>query len=106
MRQRETQPRPVVLPPGDSQTESRKIPAREASSLIVGPAEIGGLVADRYLGFRRAVIWGAVLLCIGHFGMALEGAPARLVDGAVVREAWSLQVFYLSTAFIIIARVV
>jgi POT family proton-dependent oligopeptide transporter len=62
---------------------------------------LGGLVADRYLGFRRAVIWGAVLLCIGHFGMAIEGAPARIVDGKVIRETWSLQAFYVSTAFII-----
>jgi POT family proton-dependent oligopeptide transporter len=62
---------------------------------------LGGIVADRYLGFRRAVVWGAVLLCIGHFGMAIEGAPARVVGDTVVRDAWPLQVFYLSTAFII-----
>ncbi len=41
---------------------------------------LGGLIADRYLGFRKAVIFGAVLLCIGHFGMAIEGDAARVVD--------------------------
>ena len=38
---------------------------------------IGGLIADRFLGFRKAVVFGALLLCVGHFGMALEGAPAE-----------------------------
>ena len=63
---------------------------------------IGGMVADRYLGFRKAVIVGAVLLCVGHFGMAFEGEPASMVDGAALRDDVSLQIFYLSLAFIVI----
>ena len=48
---------------------------------------LGGLIADRYLGFRKAVIFGAVLLCIGHFGMAIEGEPAqRDRDGVASRS--------------------
>ena len=62
---------------------------------------IGGLIADRYLGFRKAVIFGAVLLCIGHFGMAFEGAPAVRVGEVVHRDAVYLQGFYFSLAFII-----
>jgi len=34
----------------------------------------GGLLGDRVLGTRRAVIVGAVLMAIGHFLMALESA--------------------------------
>ena len=63
---------------------------------------IGGLIADRLLGFRRAVIFGAVLLCLGHLGMAYEGQAAALVDGVVVRDDLGLQAFYLSIAFIIV----
>ena len=37
---------------------------------------IGGYVADRYLGARKAVAFGALLLVIGHFGMGFEGKPA------------------------------
>jgi POT family proton-dependent oligopeptide transporter len=33
---------------------------------------IGGLIADRWLGQRRTVIIGAVLMAIGHFMMAFE----------------------------------
>jgi POT family proton-dependent oligopeptide transporter len=33
---------------------------------------LGGFLADRYLGNRRAVIIGAVLMAIGHFLMAFE----------------------------------
>lgn len=40
---------------------------------------IGGLVADRWLGTRKAIIFGAILLCLGHFGMTFEGQPAQQV---------------------------
>ena len=62
---------------------------------------IGGLLADRWLGMRKAVVAGAVLLCVGHFGMAFEGEQARLVGGEVQRDEGALQIFYFSLALII-----
>ena len=62
---------------------------------------IGGYLADRLLGFRKAVVFGAILLVCGHTGMAIEGEAARIVDGEVVRDEAALQVFYFSLAFII-----
>ncbi|HKE17089.1 MAG TPA: peptide MFS transporter, partial [Kofleriaceae bacterium] len=35
----------------------------------------GGWVADRFLGYRRAVLIGGVLLSMGHFSLALSGEP-------------------------------
>ena len=69
--------------------------------LVYAVPVIGGLLADRFLGMRKAVVFGGVLLCLGHFGMAFEGEAARLVDGVVVRDEGALQVFYLSLALII-----
>ena len=37
---------------------------------------VGGYLADRYLGARKAVAFGALLLVIGHLGMGLEGKPS------------------------------
>lgn len=37
---------------------------------------LGGFLADRYLGTRKAVAFGALLLVAGHFTMAIEGRPA------------------------------
>ncbi len=34
---------------------------------------IGGLVADKIFGFRKAVMWGGILMMLGHFTLALEG---------------------------------
>jgi POT family proton-dependent oligopeptide transporter len=36
----------------------------------------GGIIADRWLGTRKAVAFGALLLVAGHFTMAIEGKPA------------------------------
>jgi len=62
---------------------------------------IGGMLADRWLGMRKAVVAGGVLLCLGHFGMAFEGEQARIVDGEIQRDGAALQVFYFSLALII-----
>jgi POT family proton-dependent oligopeptide transporter len=37
----------------------------------------GGLLADRWLGTRKAVAFGALLLVAGHLTMAFEGTPAK-----------------------------
>lgn len=33
---------------------------------------IGGYLADRFLGYRRAVLVGAIVMALGHFAMAFE----------------------------------
>jgi len=38
---------------------------------------VGGVLADRVLGARKAVAFGALLLVAGHLTMAIEGPPAR-----------------------------
>jgi POT family proton-dependent oligopeptide transporter len=37
---------------------------------------VGGMLADRWLGTRKAIAFGALLLVAGHFAMAIEGKPA------------------------------
>ena len=34
---------------------------------------IGGYIADRLTGYRKAVVWGALIMTLGHASMALEG---------------------------------
>ena len=72
------------------------------ASLVYAMPVLGGLIADRYLGFKKAIMFGAGLLVIGHFGMAFEGSPATMVDGVVIRDGLYEQTFYLSLAFIIV----
>ena len=45
---------------------------------------IGGLLADQYLGSKRAVRFGAILMAIGYFTLAFGGQPAKpfqIIDG-------------------------
>ena len=69
--------------------------------LVYAVPVLGGLVADRWLGMRKSVLLGGILLCLGHFGMAFEGHQATLVNGTAVRDQQALQVFYFSLALII-----
>ncbi len=71
------------------------------SAMVYVMPVIGGMLADRYLGSRKAVAFGAILLVAGHFGMAIEGPAATLDSGEIERNPLFLQIFYLSLAFII-----
>jgi POT family proton-dependent oligopeptide transporter len=62
---------------------------------------LGGIIADRYLGFTKCVTLGAVLMSIGHGGLALDdfvfGAGP---DG--VTQPGQLPLFHLSLACLIV----
>ena len=49
------------------------------TSLVYLLPVIGGVLADRFLGARKAVAFGALLLVAGHMTMAVEGRPATQV---------------------------
>ena len=55
---------------------------------------LGGVIADRYLGQRKAVIFGGTLLAIGHGLMAVEGNGGQLDP--------TINVFWAALAFIIV----
>jgi POT family proton-dependent oligopeptide transporter len=72
------------------------------AAMVYAMPVLGGLLADRYLGMRKAVVFGGLLLVAGHLGMAFEGEQARSLNGEVVRDEGALQVFYFSLALIVI----
>lgn len=71
------------------------------AGLVYAVPVIGGMLADRYLGMRKAVIFGGILLCLGHLGMAFEGTKAAESAGEIIRDERAIQVFYFSLALII-----
>ena len=72
------------------------------AALVYAMPVIGGLIADRYLGMRKSVILGGLLLVAGHLGMAVEGEQARVVGESIQRDERALQFFYASLALIVI----
>ena len=64
------------------------------TSLVYITPVLGGYLADRYLGQRKAVLFGAVLLTIGHGLMAFEGTGGQ-ADATI-------NIFWLALAFIIV----
>jgi len=42
------------------------------TSMVYLTPIFGGMLADRLIGFRKAVTWGALLMAAGHFTMAFE----------------------------------
>ncbi|MGD9471387.1 MAG: peptide MFS transporter [Novosphingobium sp.] len=63
-------------------------------SLVYITPVLGGLLADRVLGQRKAVVFGGVLLACGHALMAVEGSGGQ-GDPAI-------NIFWAALAFIIV----
>ena len=64
------------------------------TALVYLTPVIGGYLADRWLGQRKAVLFGAVLLSFGHLLMAVEG------DGG--KDSTAINLFWLALSFIIV----
>lgn len=57
-------------------------------ALVYTTPFLGGLIADKFLGFKKSVLLGAILMAIGHFVMAIE------------TEIW----LYIALAFLIVGN--
>ena len=64
------------------------------TSLVYITPVLGGYLADRYLGQRKAVLFGGILLALGHFLMAVEGRGGQADP--------TINIFWLALAFIIV----
>ena len=64
------------------------------TSLVYITPVLGGYLADRYLGQRKAVLFGGILLAIGHSLMAVEGVGGQSDP--------TINVFWAALAFIIV----
>jgi POT family proton-dependent oligopeptide transporter len=64
------------------------------TALVYITPVLGGYLADRYLGQRKAVLFGGVLLVLGHSFMAVEGVGGQ--------DDPTINVFWLALALIIV----
>jgi len=96
------------------------------AGLVYALPLIGGMIADRYLGMRKSVLFGGILLSLGHILMAVEGYQAKfyaagttltesltlasgevlgsgtiLAEDVLMRDTAALNVFYFALALIV-----
>lgn len=53
-------------------------------ALVYAAPVIGGLLADRLLGYRRGIILGGILMALGHFVMAVPNETAMFIALALL----------------------
>jgi POT family proton-dependent oligopeptide transporter len=64
------------------------------TSLVYITPVLGGYLADRYLGQRKAVLFGGILIALGHMFMTVEGNGGQTDP--------TINVFWLALALIIV----
>jgi len=70
-------------------------------SLVYITPVLGGYIADRWLGQRKAVLFGGIVLALGHLAMAVEGTHG-LTDPALKQADPAINVFWMALALIIV----
>ncbi len=74
---------------GDEEAKSTAFGIYAAyGALVYATPFLGGILADKVLGYKRSTMLGAVLMAIGHFIMAIENEP----------------MLYLALAFLIVGN--
>lgn len=71
------------------------------TSLVYITPVLGGYLADRWLGQRKAVLFGGIVLALGHLFMAYEGLQG-VTDPAIKQADPAINVFWLALALIIV----
>ncbi|MCK9540639.1 MAG: peptide MFS transporter [Novosphingobium sp.] len=71
------------------------------TSLVYITPVLGGYLADRWLGQRKAVLFGGVVLAFGHLFMAVEGMHG-VTDPALKQADPAINVFWMALALIIV----
>ena len=71
------------------------------TSLVYITPVLGGYLADRWLGQRKAVLFGGIVLALGHLFMAYEGLQG-VTDPAVKQADPAINVFWLALSLIIV----
>ncbi|AOR77524.1 peptide MFS transporter [Novosphingobium resinovorum] len=71
------------------------------TSLVYITPVLGGYIADRWLGQRKAVLFGGIVLAVGHLFMAYEGLQG-VTDPATKQGDPAINVFWLALALIIV----
>lgn len=71
------------------------------TSLVYITPVLGGYLADRWLGQRKAVLFGGIVLALGHLFMAYEGMHG-VTDAAVKQADPAINVFWLALSLIIV----
>ena len=70
------------------------------TSMVYITPVIGGYLADQYLGARRAVLIGGILISIGHLLIALVEGPPGVQAGHLGGFYWGLSFIIVGTGFL------
>lgn len=71
------------------------------TSLVYITPVLGGYIADRWLGQRKAVLFGGIVLALGHLFMAVEGAQG-ITDPLLKQADPAINVFWMALSLIIV----
>jgi POT family proton-dependent oligopeptide transporter len=55
-------------------------------ALVYATPIIGGMLADRVLGYKKAITLGAVLMAFGHFAMTFDHSTLQALLGSMAQE--------------------
>ena len=73
-------------------------------AMVYAAPLLGGLVAEKYFGYRRAIVWGGVLMALGHFTMAFPLLSSTGIASTEFFHSINEDVFFIALGLIILGN--
>jgi len=73
-------------------------------AMVYATPLLGGLIAEKYFGYRKAIMWGGILMALGHFTMAFPLLNSFGIASPEFFQSATEPVFFIALALLILGN--
>ena len=73
-------------------------------AMVYATPLLGGLIAEKYFGYRKAILWGGILMAVGHFTMAFPLLSTVGIGNTDFFHAFAEDSFFIALGLLILGN--
>ena len=73
-------------------------------AMVYATPLLGGLIAEKFFGYRKAIVWGGILMALGHFAMAFPLISELGIGSPEAIHALSGPIFFVALGLLILGN--
>ena len=73
-------------------------------AMVYATPLLGGLIAEKYFGYRKSILWGGILMALGHFTMAFPILSSFGIASPEFFKSLTEPVFFIALGLLILGN--
>ena len=73
-------------------------------AMVYATPLLGGLIAEKYFGYKKAILWGGILMAVGHFTMAFPLLSTVGIGNTDFFHAFAEDSFFIALGLLILGN--